>query len=78
MIDDHELLMRMDERLEFIQEKVTAFCAFKDAASIEISKCQGLPDRVTSLEKWRWGITGAFTLLVMLIGWGWMTIGGPR
>jgi len=40
MIDDHELLMRMDERLAFIQEKVTSFCAFKDAASIEFQNAK--------------------------------------
>jgi hypothetical protein len=75
----------MDERLEFIQGKVTAFCIFKDSAAIDIanlkSHCENskdIPARVSSLEKWRWGLTGAFAFMVLLMGWGWIVIGGAK
>ena len=83
--EEHDLLSRMDERLEFIQGKVTAFCQFKDSAAIDIIKLQtncsshqDLPGRVSSLEKWRWGLTGAFAVLCLLMGWGWIVVGGAK
>jgi len=75
----------MDVRLEYIQEKVKSFCAFKDSAAIEIanlqSNCkahQDLPARVSSLEKARWIGAGAFAVLCLLMGWGWIVIGGAK
>ena len=83
--EEHDLLSSMDERLEFIQKKVESFCTFKDAAAIDLanlkSHCENqkdLPARVSSLEKWKWGLTGAFALLTMLVGWGWVVIGGAK
>lgn len=83
--EENDLLIRMDERLEYIQDKVKTFCTFKDAAALDIanlqSNCrahQDLPARVTSLEKWRWGLTGAFAFMILLVGWGWVVIGGAK
>ena len=80
--EEHDLLSRMDERLEFIQEKMKCVLEFKDSAAIDLanlkSHCEGqkdLPARVTSLEKWRWALTGAFALLVLLVGWGMIGLG---
>ena len=79
--EEHDLLSRMDERLGFIQDKMQCVLVFKDSAAIDISKlkdhCENqktLPDRVSSLEKWRWGLSGAFGLLVVLMGWKWIVI----
>lgn len=62
----------MDERLEFIQDKVKSFCAFKDVASIDIAnfKSQDLPERVAKLERWATYRDGALALLLLLVGAG--------
>jgi len=83
--EEHDLLSRMDERLEFIQGKVTAFCAFKDSAAIDITNlknhCEStkdIPKRVNDLEKWRTGLAYALAVVVALMGWGWIVIGGAK
>ena len=83
--EEHDLLTRMDERLEFIQDKMKCILEFKEAAAIDIANlknhCENtkdIPGRVCSLEKWRWGLTGAFALMVLLMGWGWIVIGGAK
>lgn len=75
--EEHDLLSRMDERLEFIQGKVTAFCQFKDSAAIDIanlkSNCRShgdLPARVSALEKWATYRDGALAILLLLVGTG--------
>ena len=75
--EEHDLLSPMDERLEFIQGKVTAFCQFKDAAAIDIIKLQtncsshqDLPGRVSALEKWATYRDGALAILLLLVGTG--------
>lgn len=80
--EEHDLLSRMDERLGFIQGKMECVLEFKETAAIDLEKLKGhcenqkdLPARVTSLEKWRWALTGAFALLVLLVGWGMVSIG---
>ena len=79
------LLARLDTRTEYITKKVDSFCVFKDSAAIDIANlknhCENtkdIPGRVCSLEKWRWGLTGAFALMVLLMGWGWIVIGGAK
>ena len=83
--EEHDLLTRMDERLEFIQDKMKCVLEFKEAAAIDIanlkSHCENqkdLPARVSSLEKWRWALTGAFAFMVLLMGWGWIVVGGAK
>ena len=83
--EEHDLLTRMDERLEFIQDKMKCVLEFKEAAAIDIANlnnhCENqkdLPARVSSLEKWRWGLTGAFAVLCLLMGWGWIVVGGAK
>ncbi|MFA5378290.1 MAG: hypothetical protein WC455_21225 [Dehalococcoidia bacterium] len=75
----------MDERLGFIHDKMGCVLAFKDSAAIDIanlkSHCETTkndPARISSLEKWRWGLTGAFAFMVLLMGWGWIVIGGAK
>lgn len=75
--EEHDLLSRMDERLEYIQEKVKTFCTFKDAAAIDINTlknvCENhkdLPDRVAKLERWATYRDGALALLLLLVGAG--------
>ena len=82
--EEHDLLSRMDERLGFIQGKMECVLEFKESAAIDLANmknhCENqkdIPERVSSLEKWRWGLTGAFTLLVLLMAWGWVVVGGP-
>ena len=83
--EEHDLLSRMDERLEFIQDKMGCVLAFKDSAAIDISKlkdhCENqknLPDRVASLENWRSGIVACLGLVGILLTWGWLTVGGAK
>ena len=83
--EEHDLLTRMDERLEFIQDKMKCVLEFKEAAAIDIANlknhCENtkdIPSSVCSLEKWRWGLTGAFALMVLLMGWGWIVVGGAK
>ncbi len=83
--EEHDLLSRMDERLAFIQDKVVSFCAFKDAAAIDIANLKGhcathndLPERISNLEKWRWLLTGGFSVVCLLMCWNWIVIGGAK
>jgi hypothetical protein len=75
--EEHDLLSRMDERLEFIQDKVKSFCTFKDVAVIDIanlkSHCENskdLPERVAKLERWATYRDGALALLLLMVGAG--------
>lgn len=83
--EEHDLLSRMDERLEFIQKKVESFCTFKDSAAIDLANLKNhcdqtkdIPTRVSSLEKWRTGLAYALAVVVLLMGWGWLVIGGAK
>ena len=80
--EEHDLLSRMDERLEFIQKKVESFCTFKDAAAIDLatlkSHCdqtKDIPARVSNLEKWRTGLAYALAVVILLVGWGMVSLG---
>jgi hypothetical protein len=75
--EEHDLLSRMDVKLEYIQGKVNSFCTFKDAAAIDITKLQAncashqdIPMRVTRLEKWATYRDGALALLLLMVGAG--------
>lgn len=75
--EEHDLLSRMDERLEYIQEKMKCVLVFKDSAAIDIERIKGqchshkdLPERVTRLEKWATYRDGALALLLLLVGAG--------
>ena len=70
---------------KYVIKKMDSFCVFKDSAAIDIanlkSHCENqksLPDRVSSLEKFRWLSTGALLILAALIGWGWLVVGGAK
>lgn len=83
--EEHDLLSRMDERLEFIQGKMECVLAFKDSAAIEMvnlkNHCESqkdLPGRVASLENWRSGIVACLGLVGILLTWGWLTVGGAK
>lgn len=78
-------LSEMKVDTKYITKKVDSFCAFKDSAAIDIANlknhCENqktLPDRVSSLEKFRWLSTGALIILAALIGWGWLVVGGAK
>lgn len=78
-------LSEMKVDTKYITKKVDSFCTFKDSAAIDIanlkSHCENqksLPDRVSSLEKFRWLSTGALIILAALIGWGWLVVGGAK
>ena len=72
--EEHDLLSRMDERLEFIQDKMKCVLVFKDAAAIDISALKkdtsGIPERVSRLEKWATYRDGALAILLLLVGTG--------
>ena len=83
--EEHDLLSRMDERLEFIQDKMKCVLEFKNSTAIDISNLKNhcdtqknLPDRVSSLENWRSGIVACLVMMTVLIGWGWLTVGGAK
>ncbi len=83
--DEIDLLARMDTKLEFIQGKVASFCTFKDAAALDIANLKNhcdntkdIPERVNSLEKWRTGLAYAMAVLMLLMGWGWIVVGGAK
>lgn len=67
--EEHDLLSRMDEKLAYIQSKVSTFCTFKDAASLDLGILNNanLPDRVSTLEKWAMYRDGALALLLVLV-----------
>ena len=80
--EEHDLLSRMDERLEFIQGKMECVLAFRDSAAIDIANFKNycdnqkdLPGRVSLLEKGWWTLAGAFALLTLLISWGVLPVG---
>lgn len=80
--EEQTLLARMDERLEFIQGKVSSFCEFKDGAAIDITTlknhCENtkdLPGRVASLELKYAALFGGLILVAALIGWDWLKVG---
>ena len=74
--EEHDLLTRMDERLEFIQDKMKCILEFKEAAAIDITNlknhCENtkdIPARVDSLEKSRAAAAAVIALIVVAIGW---------
>ena len=70
--EEKELLTRMDEKLTAIQEIITKFGVFRDAATLALGilKEDNLPARVTRLEKWTTYRDGALALLLLLVGAG--------
>ncbi len=80
--EEREILLRVDARTEYMLEKLECLLNFRDSAVIDITNLKSacdhqkdLPSRVSSLEKWRYVLTGAFSLFVLLVGWGWLTFG---
>jgi len=70
--EEKELLTRMDEKLTAIQEIITKFGVFRDAATLALGilKEDNLPERVTKLEKWATYRDGALALLLLMVGAG--------
>jgi len=65
-------ISRIDEKLDYIQDKCRAFCKFKDKAVVDIALIQNerMPERIRILERWQTYRDGAIGVLLFLVGGG--------
>ena len=61
--------------IKYIRQKIDGHC--DDMKEIR-KQMNSTNARVSSLENWRSGIVACLVMITVLIGWGWLTVGGAK